>query len=92
MYLLIQSLPPAGAWPTNTSQLSDSKACNFVVFGLLESGSILELKPDIDEYLTGKSVNINDVFRLGKYSSSSKHPWPILIKLATAQDHPTPTA
>ena len=28
------------------------------------------------------------VFRLGKYSaSSSKRPWPILIKLATAWDH-----
>ena len=51
----------------------------------------LELKSDIDEllqYLTRKSVNINDVFRLGKYSaSSSKRPWPILIKLATAWDH-----
>ena len=50
----------------------------------------MELKSDVDElleYLTGKSVNINDVFRLGKYSaSSSKRPRPILIKLATAWD------
>ena len=33
-----------------------------------------------------KSVNINDVFRLGKFSSSFKHPRPILIRLATAWD------
>ena len=50
----------------------------------------MELKSDIDElieYLIGKSVSINDVFRLGKFSaSSSKRPRPVLIKLATAWD------
>ena len=83
----VTPLPPTRARPANNSKPS---ACYLVVFGLPESGSILELKSDVDElleYLTGKSVNINDVFRLGKYSaSSSKRPRPILIKLATAWD------
>ena len=77
--------PPARASTSNTTELSDSRACNLILFGLPESGSILELKSDIDEFLeflTGKSVNINDVFRLGKFSSSFKHPRP----------HPTPQA
>ena len=81
--------PPARASTSNTTQLSDSRACNLILFGLPESGSILELKSDIDELLeffTGKSVNINDVFRLGKFSSSFKHPCPILKRLATIWD------
>ena len=84
------TLPPARSLPVNTSQVFDSRACNLILFGLPESNSILELKSDIDElieYLIGKSVNINDVFRLGKFSaSSSKRPRPVLIKLATAWD------
>ena len=53
---------PARASTSNTTELSDSRACNLILFGLHESGSILELKSDIDEFLeflTGKSVNIN---------------------------------
>ena len=81
--------PPARASTSKTTELFDSRACNLILFGLPESGSILVLKSDIDEFLeflTGKSVNINDVFRLGKFSSSFKHPRPILIKLATTWD------
>ena len=75
--------------PSVSSNISDSRACNLVLFGLPESDSILELKSDIDkllEYLIGKSVKINDVFRLGKYSASSKRPTPVLIKLETGWD------
>ena len=68
------TLPPARSLPVNTSQVFDSRAFNLILFGLPESNSILELKSNIDElieYLIGKSVNINDVFCLGKFSASS---------------------
>ena len=72
-----------------TSTFTDSRACNLVLFGLPENDSILKLKSEIDElleFLSGRSINVNDVFRLGKYSASSNRPRPVLIKLTTAWD------
>ena len=84
------SSAPARTGPANDSLLPDSRTCNLVLFGLPETDSILELKSEVDEllkYLSGKSVSVNDVFRLGKYSaSSSKRPRPLLIKLAMIWD------
>ena len=71
------------------SSISDSRACNLVLFGLAENDSILQLKSEIDEvleFLAGKPVAVSDVFRLGRYSASAKCPRPVLIKLATAWD------
>jgi len=53
-----------------------------------EQKSIIETKAIVDEvfeFLAGKSVLIKDIFRLGKYSSSSR-PRPLLIKLSAIWD------
>ena len=74
---------------TKSPSFIDSRACNLVLFGLPENDSILKLKSEIDEvleFLAGKQVIVNDVFRLGKFSASSNCPNPVLIKLATAWD------
>ena len=74
---------------TKSPSVIDSRACNLVLFGLPENDSILKLKSEIDEvleFLAGKQVTVNDVFRLGKFSASSNRPRPVLIKLATAWD------
>lgn len=83
------TLPIPKSSPFN-SPVTDSRACNLVLFGLPETESILQLKSEVDElleFLSGKHVSVNDVFRLGKYSAGSKCPRPVLIKLTTAWDH-----
>ena len=80
---------PLKSQSVHDSSISDSRACNLVLFGLAENDSILQLKSEIDEvleFLAGKSVAVSDVFRLGRYSASAKRPRPVLIKLATAWD------
>ena len=72
---------------TKSPSVIDSRACNLVLFGLSDNDSILKLKSEIDEvleFLAGKQVTVNDVFRLCKFSASSNCPRPVLIKLATA--------
>ena len=74
---------------TKFPSVIDSRACNLVLYGLPENDSIIKLKLEIDEvleFLAGKQVTVNDVFRLGKFSASSNRPLPVLIKLATAWD------
>ena len=57
-----------------------------------EEGSLVEAKRTVDEvfeFLSGKQVQIKDIFRLGWFKrsqSSSSHPRPLLIKLCTAWD------
>ena len=80
---------PLKSQSVHDSSISDSRACNLVLFGLAENDSILQLKSEIDEvleFLAGKPVAVSDVFRLGRYSASAKRPRPVLIKLATAWD------
>ena len=78
------------SYPASTSPHPDSRACNVILFGLPEASSILKLKSEVDDlltFITGKSLNIHDVFRLGKFSaSSSTRPRPLLSKLPTAWD------
>ena len=72
----------------------EGRDCNLVLFGLPERRSIVETKDLVDgtlEFLANKPVPVKDVFRLGKYSSSSGSPGPgrprpVLIKLTTQWD------
>ena len=65
---------------------------NIILFGLPEGKSLVESKMVFDEileFVSGKSVEIKDMFRLGKYvrsTSSLSRPRLILIKLCTAWD------
>ena len=78
---------------TSSSSLgSDGRGLNLILFGVPENGSILQAKKTVDEvfeFLTGKQVQIKDIFRLGRFSKSdspSSRPRPLLIKLCTAWD------
>ena len=57
-----------------------------------EEGSLVEAERTVDEvfeFLSGKQVQIKDIFRLGRFKRSqlsSSHPRPLLIKLCTAWD------
>ena len=61
-------------------------------FGVPENQSIVEVKRVVDEvfeFLSGKQIEIKDMFRLGRLqppSSSSPRPRPLLIKLCTVWD------
>jgi len=47
---------------------ADKRAGNLIVFGLPEVESLLDLKKSVDEllkFLVGRSVPLNDLFRLG---------------------------
>ena len=71
-----------------TKQKVDERHLN--LFGLPESRSIIDLKKTVDEileFLADRPVQIKDLFRLGKWSStSSSRPRPVLIKLCAAWD------
>ena len=74
------------------SPSADDRSCNVILFGLPEGRSLVESKKVVDEILellSGKPIQIKDMFRLGKYvqpTTSSSRPRPILIKLCTAWD------
>ena len=74
------------------SPSADDRSCNVILFGLPEGRSLVESKKVVDEILellSGKPIEIKDMFRLGKYvqpTTSSSRPRPILIKLCTAWD------
>ena len=54
------------------SSLADDCSCNVVLFGLPEGRSLVESKKVVDEileFLSGKSIQIKDMFRLGKFIS-----------------------
>ena len=71
---------------------SDGRDLNLILFGVPEGGSILQAKKTVDEvfeFLTGKQVQIKDIFRLGRFNKSDSplsRPRPLLIKLCTAWD------
>ena len=73
------------------SSSANDRSCNVVLFGLPERRSLVESKKVVDEileFLSGKSIQIKDMFRLGKFISqtTSSRPRPVLIKLCTAWD------
>ena len=39
------------------------------------------MEVELLEFLAHKPVSVNDVFRLGKYTASSKRPRPVLLSL-----------
>ena len=62
-----------------------------VIFGLPESGSIEVIVDEAFKFLVDKSIEIKDMFRLGKYNkptglSSSVRVRPLLVKVSTAWD------
>ena len=70
----------------------DDRTSNLILFGLQEGSSLVETKKNVDEmleFLSGKPIQIRDIFRLGKYTekpSTSFYSRPVLIKLCTAWD------
>ena len=81
----------AGKFSKGLSQQKvDERHLNLILFGLPESRSIIDLRKTVDEiveFLADRPVQIKDMFRLGKWSStSSSRPRPVLIKLCAAWD------
>ena len=78
--------------PSQRSMSKSDRASNLVLFGLSEASSLVETKKVIDEileFLSGKPIQIRDMFYLGKYvqpTSSLPRLHPVLIKLCTARD------
>ena len=80
--------PSTGSSPLRQPTPLDSRECNVIIFGLPEKKSIVETKSEVDqvlEFLVGRSISIRDLFRLGKFTHSTR-PRPLLIKLATIWD------
>ena len=87
--LPVNNTPPAPLTKSmRRSSNDDSRASNVVIFGLPEGKSIFESKSLVDEifqFLAGRPVVINDLFRLGKYGRSPQ-PRPVLVKLSAIWD------
>ena len=70
---------------------SEHHECNLILFGLPDHGSLVKTKNSVDEileFLVGRSIQVKDLFMLGKYVhpkdfEDSRRPRPILIKLTT---------
>ena len=73
-----------------SEQKVDERHLNLILFGLPKSRSIIDLKKTVNEileFLADRPVQIKDMFRLGKWSSTSRsRPRPVLIKLCAAWD------
>jgi len=87
------AMPPLSGRPgASTASHADS----LIVFGLPEAKSLPDLRQSVDELLTflvGRSVPLNDLFRLGRLkqpdvpmASPLARPRPIILKLASAWD------
>ena len=78
----------------NRTLSSEHRECNLILFDLPNHGSLVETKASVDEtleFLVGRSIQIKDLFRLGKYVhpkdfEDSCRPLPVLIKLTTPWD------
>ena len=92
-YAQAASAPSNNVQPQPFKQLSQqpydrSHESNVILFGVPEGRSIIDSKAVVDEifeFLTGRPIAINDIFRLGKRSQSS-HPRPLLVKLSALWD------
>ena len=86
-------MPPLSGRPGASTA---SRADSLIVFGLPEAKSLPDLRQSVDELLTflvGRSVPLNDLFRLGRLkqpdvpmASPLARPRPIILKLASAWD------
>ena len=68
VHLPVNQVPPIHLKSTGRARDNDSRASNVILFGLPEGKSIIESKSVVDEvfeYLAGRPVVINDIFRLG---------------------------
>ena len=89
VHLPVNQVPPIHLKSTSRALGNDSRASNVILFGLPEGRSIIESKKAVDEvfeYLAGRPVVINDIFRLGKYNQQSPRPRPLLVKLSAIWD------
>ena len=80
---------PAAQKDTFRPSAQDGRESNVILFGLAETESLVEVKSTVDElleFLSGKQVEIKDMFRLGRYKQSATRPCPLLIKLSTGWD------
>ena len=80
---------PAAQKGTFRPSAQDGRESNVILFGLAETQSLVEVKSTVDElleFLSGKQVEIKDMFRLGRYKQSATRPRPLLIKLSTGWD------
>ena len=79
---------------TGPRMTKTNRVDNLIIFGLPEVNSLPDLKKSIDEllnFLTGRSVPLSDLFRLGQRkkspeSSSPIRPRPVLLKLMSSWD------
>ncbi len=89
---VVKTSVQANAPLPNRDISNKERSNNLVVFGLPEVGSLQELKSSVDEllqFLVGKQVDLNDLFRLGRKSatpSESDRPRPVLLKLTSSWD------
>ena len=74
------------------STVIECRESNLILFGLPENRNIVDSKAIVDEmleFLSGNSIQIKDMFRLGRFKQpvdSSSRPRPVLIKLFSAWD------
>ena len=75
-----------------SSSLANDRSCNIILFGLPEGSSLVESKKVVDEileFISGKPIQIKDMFRSSKYvpsTTSASRPRPIPIEPCTAWD------
>jgi hypothetical protein len=66
---------------TSLKTSSDDRAYNIVVFGVAEGKNRTVWSSKVQEYVAGRSVDIADAFRIGKFSANQSRPRPIIVKL-----------
>ena len=85
----------AAVKPTKLPVSEVERRSNIILFGLPENKSLADTKSAVDDifvFLTGRSIPLNDAFRLGRrkekpeLSSDSVPPCPLLVKLCNVWD------
>jgi hypothetical protein len=77
-----------GAPVNNNNEISD-RAMNIVVFGVAEdkNRSVWHAKLSAAlQHVAGRSVDISDAFRIGKFNASQSRPRPIIVRLRCVWD------
>lgn len=80
---------PTNRPPTTTSTPTDDRAANIIVFGLAEdrdSSAWNTVLSSALKHVAGRSVEIADAFRIGRYSASQVRHRPIIVKLRNIWD------
>ena len=69
---------------------SNDRRSNLLVFGLPETSSLMETKEKVDimlTYLTGTTIDIRDLFRIGRFKKEAEHTSrSVLVKLSSSWD------